>query len=929
VAFPDGRPAVGSELTLVNGATGERRTARADAAGGWAFPLLPPGGYDLRAESGPGWAGASRLSVRLGTVQVLHLRLQPAGSLTVDAVEAYQDPARTHQAAILGPEELTHLPISRRRFSDFSLTTPGVAANNTPLNAASPASNLSIHGMSARQNQFLVDGFDNNDLGGGSLRASLSLEAVQEFQVITGGTSAEYGRALGGTINTVTKGGSNAFGGSLFAFHRPGSLAADRPHLDLLQAGASASGPMLKDQFFYFVAVEKLRLRDENEVAIQAPVLALIQANGFSVQGGRLPFEETETSALFRLDWLASERSRFTFRFMADTQKDENQVPWGGLVARSAGGARHTENRSVALTHRWLGETWANEAGLLVARRESRIESLDPQGTVYVDLAGAASFGTQRLTGQDSDVGYLHLKDTLTLPLGTHLFKAGVDLLRTDNEANVPQNFSGFFAFQALPSLGIPDAVSAFAAPNPYGGTGIPVAFVQSFGQARDRFRAASDAVFLQDDWQVTPSFLVKLGLRFEREGLPAFADTPDYQALQTPPALADPIYGPVQLPAGTYDYAANFRVKGDWSSQRLCPRFGFSWQGAPGWRLYGGAGRYSGALNLGLIYGSRLYNGTTVQTLFRTILDPNPLGPITAWANGDGLAQNHRYQTPPPGDRTFIIPGRVSPPTMDQWTLGLEWKPAPNHSLTLDLLQGRVRDLMNVRDVNAFQPTFSPAAGQVLLRRVDLRYSALNRVDDTGRATTEQQSLAWSWTPSSAWQLRASYTHGRTRDNTADWTSDLPPENTFDPASEWGPSDQQQTHRFSTSGLWHSGSEGPAWRRDWTFAWIASWASGRPYSRLVGFDQNFNGEGTSDRPLGAGRNDRTTPSTHSLDLRLARTFHFRRDRLELLLDVINAGNSTAVLRVQANESSRTPPPGTPITFGPRRQVQFGVKLSF
>jgi hypothetical protein len=104
---------------------------------------------------------------------------------------------------------------------------------------------------------------------------------------------------------------------------------------------------------------------------------------------------------------------------------------------------------------------------------------------------------------------------------------------------------------------------------------------------------------------------------------------------------------------------------------------------------------------------------------------------------------------------------------------------------------------------------------------------------------------------------------------------------------------------------------------------------SGHPYSRLLGYDANLNGDAASDRPEGCGRNSETTPWTRTVDLRLSRGLPLGAARLELILDAFNVFNATNVLQVQNTLASRTPPYGTPTRFEPRRELQFGLRLSY
>jgi len=183
-----GRPAAGAEVRLRREGTGEVRTARAGSDGAYVLRLLPPGRYrlEVRAAGGAEWT-APALDLAVGTTVQVDARLGDAGArVEVVAPGELVDPTRTMAATVVGPELIPDLPISRRSFSDFALTTPAVALSNAPVNDGAPSSKLSVNGMPARQNNFMLDGLDNNDLGGGAIRSGLSQEAVQDFKFTTG-----------------------------------------------------------------------------------------------------------------------------------------------------------------------------------------------------------------------------------------------------------------------------------------------------------------------------------------------------------------------------------------------------------------------------------------------------------------------------------------------------------------------------------------------------------------------------------------------------------------------------------------------------------------------------------------------------------------------------------------------------------------------
>lgn len=917
---------------------GEVRTLRTGPRGEYRFLAVRPGTYTLTAEA-PGLATVvlKDLALRVGSSATLDLPMvrEAEGSVAVRAQPFLADPGRTAQAQVVPAEQIQDLPIGRRIFTDLSLTTPGVVRQNAPVDWGAPASDLSVNGGNPRMNNFQVDGLDNNDRGNGTLRGAISQEAVQEFQVLTGTYAAEYGRATGGIVNTVTRSGGNAFAGSVFAFTSPGSLAADSPQgatsgdFRLSQFGATAGGAVVADRLFYFASVERTVRQDSRTVTVDPTVAAVLGAQGFPVADGTSPYRETQTMGLFKVDFLQSPGSRWEFRLVAGQGSNGSQIPYGGLEAATNGAASGSRDWTASLGHRWLGDAWVNDLRVMHAVRDYDLSSQDPAGGVQVVLLGMATAGTQRLADQSTHAAYDQIKDTLLFTLGAHTFTTGVDYLRTSNQGRVAQNFKGIYQFQAIPQLGVPSALADFLAPNPFGGTGLPVAFVQSFGDPWTRFQTGSLALFAQDDWALGDALVLKAGLRYDREDLPTFPASADYQALANPPATVDPANGPTRLPDGPYPYASLLAPCTAWSSARVAPRLALSWRIAPAWRFSGGWGVYYGSTNLGPLMGARVYNGSAVQTAFRTVLD-NPLaGPWIAWANGDGLAQDHRYAAMPPGLSTIVLPGAVSMPESRQGSAALEWTPAPDQVVTLTVVGSRGTHFLNTRDVNAYVPYLPEGAAAPVLRRPDLRYGSIQRIDATGETRYLGETLQWRWRPERNLDLDVHYTHSKAEDNFIDWNPDFTVQNTFDPGQEWGPSYQDQTHRAVAAVTWRSGADRGPWLRDWTLATVARWESGRPYTILAGYDRNANGDGTSDRPAGVGRNSATTPSFSNVDLRVSRGFQAARVRLDLMVDVFNLFNTTQVEAVQNDLASTLPAFGTPVAYYAKRQVQFGLRAAF
>jgi len=136
---------------------------------------------------------------------------------------------------LVDTQQIASLPLKSRDFLDLTLLAPGVVADQGSASGGQTDS-ISFGGMSENYKSVWLEGVDFNDevTGGGSslssaTRIALAQEAIQEFQVVTDGFSAEYGRAAGGVLNIVTKSGGNTFSGSTFFFERPGSLDARAP----------------------------------------------------------------------------------------------------------------------------------------------------------------------------------------------------------------------------------------------------------------------------------------------------------------------------------------------------------------------------------------------------------------------------------------------------------------------------------------------------------------------------------------------------------------------------------------------------------------------------------------------------------------------------------------------------------------------------
>jgi hypothetical protein len=314
VMDPQGLAVKGAKVTVVNPGTGLQRSVTSDANGHYEIVGLPPDNYTLTVEA-PGFAALTNTSFKLtlGTTPEYNpqLQLQSQGAtVSVTAEPDLVDTAKTDVSSTINQTQIDNLPINGRNYINFSLLDSQVARDNTPSIGAAPNTGLNIGGQRGRSNEISVDGADAIDSSVNGVRATVSQEGVQEFQVITSNYMAEYGRASGGVINIVTKSGTNAIHGNLFGFLRDSAIQARDPFsvtascdpttlacgttpvkqsYTRVQAGATIGGPIQQDKTFYFFSYELTRRQETGFTAIGQDNFGLVNSTILSPNAGPCP----------------------------------------------------------------------------------------------------------------------------------------------------------------------------------------------------------------------------------------------------------------------------------------------------------------------------------------------------------------------------------------------------------------------------------------------------------------------------------------------------------------------------------------------------------------------------------------------------------------------------------------------------------------
>ena len=284
VKDPAGAAVGGATVLVHNDATNAESTLTADGSGFYNAAQLQPGSYTVTISAGGfGTLKDTGIEVAVGQSTALSPTLSVASGTQVVTVSGgmpllnFQGPAFTSN---LTAQDIENLPINGRRWSDLTLLTPGVVSDSNGFGL------LSVRGMSPLLNNVTIDGADDNQAyfseERGRTREGYSTPqvAVQEFQVNTGVYSAEYGRALGGVINSVTKSGTNQLHGELYFYDRDNDWGAKNSFTKLTtfdpatgdtttsqykpkdwrkQWGFGVGGPLIKDKLFWFYTYDGYR----------------------------------------------------------------------------------------------------------------------------------------------------------------------------------------------------------------------------------------------------------------------------------------------------------------------------------------------------------------------------------------------------------------------------------------------------------------------------------------------------------------------------------------------------------------------------------------------------------------------------------------------------------------------------------------------
>ncbi|MBI3477792.1 MAG: TonB-dependent receptor [Acidobacteria bacterium] len=292
VTDPSGAVISGAQVKLANASTGDTRSATTTATGNYRFAAVAPGSYTLElAAKGFKSVKVQNVVVSVGVVTTNDARMELGAATEQVTVEAGVQQVQTQESSLSGLIDRRvwqSMPLETRDQNSFVTLLAGAVQGNVALNANNGGTDrgAAVNGTRSGTGNYLVEGFDNNDQGlggGGSIAANtgganttISPDAIEEYRVIEHNFSAEYGKAGGFVTDTVLKGGSNQWHGSLFEYNRVQALAANsffsnaagiKDSLVRNQFGGSFGGPIIKDKTFFFFTTEFRRDRSASPLS--------------------------------------------------------------------------------------------------------------------------------------------------------------------------------------------------------------------------------------------------------------------------------------------------------------------------------------------------------------------------------------------------------------------------------------------------------------------------------------------------------------------------------------------------------------------------------------------------------------------------------------------------------------------------------------
>ena len=931
----------GATVVVANDGKGIRRTMTSTDAGVFAAPaLVPSSGYSITVtKQGFNTYEVKEFDILVGQNVDFRVGMQVGSATTkvdVTAEAPLIEDTKSGVTSTVGEQQIVELPINGRRVDSFVLLTPAVT-NDGEFGL------ISFRGI-AMGNSFLTDGNDttesfyNENAGRTRIGSQLSQDAVQEFQVLSNGFSAEFGRAMGGVINTVTKSGQNTTHGTGYWFFRNRTLEATDRYANGYNlpewrhtAGGSLGGAVKKDKLFYFLnfdftdrsfpALNRIvnnSLTDPTGNFIPASNCVPAAAGPTQAQcTAAINFIQKQMNVLVprtykqdlgfgKIDYHINDRNTISV--------DLNVMHWRsphGIQTQAVltGGAALGNNGNSTVEDRYGKAAWTavvtpnavNELrfGWFKDRlSDPGASDLFPAetGATYITVAGSTVGAAQAYPRTYPSENRYQIVENYSWTKGAHSVKFGADFQTTQDWMNQLFNQNGGYSYSNLAN---------FAKDFSGNTTGLKSysTYTQTFGNPIQNIRTTDINFYAQDTWKLSKRLTFNYGLRYEKTWIPQpTVVNPDY-----------PATGVINSPNKDFAPRASLSYS---LSDRTVLRAGYGifyarFHGNALDTLYLGNGKYQTSISINNTQaGAPVFNGVLASaTGF-------PAGTVSLNV----------------ADKNFHAP------YTQQGTLALDHQLSRDIAVSASYIWTRGIGLFTQRDLNLGQPTsqsynyiIQDAAGNnvgtystplfLFANKPDPRYGKILQVENGGQ----------SWYNALALQLTKRFTHGFQTQVNYTWSHAIDDGNeqgaSWNVASNYnnatfngnyaldkGSSTLDQRHRVSINWVWSptitktSSSTAKFILNGWELSAITTLASAHPMSATINapststgaefaglslFYGSINGSGGSSRVPFLPYDSLNIDQIYNVDARLTRKFAFgERARLNIGFEAFNAFNT-------------------------------------
>lgn len=876
----------GAEVTLTEKATNAVRSIKSNDSGYFRVDGLAAGVYSLQVvKSGFATLNRPALELSIGSVADVPISLPAASvqeSITVNESTPLLQTEKTDVGMLINQRQIQEIPVNGRNFVDLAqLNSQAVPTISTPRQGVS----VEVGGQRSYETSVLIDGFWNTDELFGALRHVYSMDAVQEFQVITNGASAEYGRGLGGVVTAVTKSGTNTVHGSAFGYFRDKALNAwsisdkntkVKQDYSRQQYGGTLGGAILRDRSFLFGSFERYNEKIPTDNLITAANATAIGLPAEDV--GAIPNLRKVNFWMVKYDQKITERQHLFAAFVrTNTENYGNRSETYATRSRLT----HQNFLDVSLqvgwqlvTNKWLHDIRGsyfprdnNSLGLNVGNLPlvPAGSTLDQLSVPQVTITNVASFGKSNIANaQKTDPGQIIY--SASTQIGNHTIKFGGDAMLVVYSQWQYSGLQGTYTFTNLANYQ----------------SGHYSTYSQVFGNPKQTMHHSYLSGFVQDAWKVNPRLALNLGLRYDVERQPRF-------------------YGV------SYGHDRN----------NFGPRGGVSFD------LLGNHKtllKASGALFYDVTFlnfeSPVYYNYIASPQLFTATWNYGQTGAPT-YPNFYATLPS----TIPAGVRdVWDLPHDFKTPSSAQFNASIEQLLPGKFLATVTYLYSHTMDQVYQYDDNlAFNTTTNA------WYRPNATYRAIYEYKPLAKGTYSAGILG-VMKNARLYNLNANVTYASCIDMETGFTDTINDQRY--PERERGPCSDTPRARGVISGAYR-----PV--RFVSFSGIFAGNTGLPYDPRVGSGYDTNGDGKfNDRVVGYGRNSFRRKETNSLDFRVTGYVPFLKDKpLQIQAQAFNLLNHTNITGVNTTYGPTVGSPlalfGTASTWGPKRQIELAARFNF